>query len=432
MKDQSVSNYTKRINRQMFSGFLLGLALCILWVGITPVFGEAPSGDQGLWQELSQRSRLLGDLGGERMKLEDAGIKFSLYQNFYYGVNAKGGLNTHDARKLSNSTDLFGQFDLGKLGLIEDAEILFQVKNHYSHNVNHKVGALSDPFDDADGNEDLYIDQCWYQQSFNDKEVQVRIGYLDQQTALDRNAYANSEDKQFMTTYLDNNNAIIPLAIGLGASIFINPNEHIGFVIGGADAEASLHETGFKTTFNSDRDFFGYFQTDLKTQLNSANGDLPGTYRFGLIFDPRNRGKFGSAKRDNSDVGFYSSFDQMLSREQEESQQGLGCFLRYGYRHSELNRISNFWSTGFQYTGLLPNRDQDLTGIGMYSAIGSSKYERYVNDDFEGETGYELYHSFVVTPWMTLAPDVQYKHNPGGLKTARDSIILGLRMRIIY
>lgn len=431
------------MNEQRISSFALSTLLCkslsIVLLGLlalslasSQVLAEESAGKQSFWQQLSQRNRLLGDFNGERTKLEDAGIKFSLYNNYILGVNAKGGRDTSDATRLSNSLDLFGQFDLEKLGLIDDAEILFLAKNHYSRNVNNKVGALSDPFDDADGNEDLYIDILWYQQNFYDKKVQLRLGYIDQQTALDRNAYTASEDKQFMSSLLDNNNAIIPLAVGMGASLFINPNEHIGFVIGAADADFSLHETGFKTTFDSDRDFFGYFQTDLKTRIASANGKLPGTYRFGLIFDPRNRGEFGSTKRDNSDVGFYTSFDQMLNKEKSQGDEGLGWFFRYGYRHSELNRINTFYSTGFQYKGLLPKRDKDLTGIAMYTAQSSSKYERYVDEDFEGETGYELYHSFIITPWLSLAPDIQYKHNPGGLKSARDAVIMGLRMRIIY
>ena len=51
---------------------------------------------------------------------------------------------------------------------------------------------LGDPIDDADGHHGIYIDQLWYQQSSPDHKFQVRAGYLDQQTILDRNEFANS------------------------------------------------------------------------------------------------------------------------------------------------------------------------------------------------------------------------------------------------
>ena len=97
---------------------------------------------------------------------------------------------------------------------------------------------MGDPIDDADGHHAIYIDQLWYQQSSPSRKLQVRVGYLDQQTILDRNVFANSEDRQFMSTYLDNNNAIIPLAIGPGAAVFYNATDWLSFVVTTSDAES--------------------------------------------------------------------------------------------------------------------------------------------------------------------------------------------------
>jgi porin len=380
-----------------------------------------------------QADRLTGDWGGLRTELEEQGLKFSLFTNVFYGANAKGGLTTNGAQRVSQSSDLFLQMDFEKMRWIEGGELLLHVKDNYGDNINPLTGAISHPIDDADGNRNLYVDQLWYQQDLSGQQLQLRLGYLDQQTMLDRNAYANSEDKQFMSTYLDNNNAIIPLAIGLGASLFVNPTDWLSFVIGGADAEADPRSSGFGTTFNSDRDFFGFFQSDFKFHLSSEKGDLPGNYRFGVIFDPRDKTQFDNPTRtDNTDAGFYTSFDQLLCREDADSTQGLGWFARYGHRHDDVNKISDFYSSGFQYMGLLEGRGRDTTGLAMYRVESSDDYRRFVNPSFHGETGYELYYRIQMTPCMALTPDVQYVHQPGGLKNGDDALGLAMRLRITF
>ncbi len=385
-----------------------------------------------IFGSVSFSQTLTGDWNGKRSQLEKDGFKFSLYSNHYYGVNAKGGLSTNNAHRGSISFDMFMQFDLEKLRWAEQGKILVHTKERYKKNINPFVGALSDPIDDADGNRDFYVAQLWYQQDLVEDVLQLRFGYMDQQVTLDRNLYTASEDKQFMATYFDNNNAIIPLAIGLSASLFYNPNEWLSFVLAGADADADSHSSGFGTTFDNDRDFFGYFQTDIKTKLKKEDDYLPGNYRFGVIFDPRNRNQFDSGKADNSDIGFYVSFDQCVMREKANDNQGLGLFFRYGNRHGEVNKIQNFWSFGAHYKGLVEGRDKDICGIGVYEAIASNMFTKYKNPAISSEVGYELFYSFQINPWMTFTPDIQYIHNPSKNTAARDALIVTLRVRITY
>ena len=67
--------------------------------------------------------------------------------------------------------------------------------------------------------------------------AQYFAGYLDQQVVFDRNAFANSEDRQFLSTFLDNNNAVIPLKVGLGATLFLRPTDWLELALGTADAD---------------------------------------------------------------------------------------------------------------------------------------------------------------------------------------------------
>lgn len=361
-------------------------------------------------QWLSETDRLTGDWGGARTKLEDSGVKFSLFWNQYWAY--------HDRGRYSGSLDLFGQLDFGKMGLIPGGQMLIHVKNNHGNSVNPDVGAAGHPIDDADGLHQIYIDQLWYQQSTPSKLLELRFGYLDQQTILDRNAYANSEDLQFMNAFLDNNNAIIPLKIGPAAALFYNPLDQLSFVLGTAEGDSRLFHSNIDTTFDGDFDWISYFESDVKVEIPSPHGRMPGHYRFGLLYDPRS---------ETADEGYYLSFDQMIFSEQEQGQQGMGLFCRYGWRPGDLNKFEHFWSAGAQYEGLLATRDDDVFGMGVYSAIAPSN-----KPGLDRETGYEVYYKASLTPTIALTPSLQYIDQPGGLKTNDDAFVAALRFRLIF
>jgi hypothetical protein len=235
-----------------------------------------------------------------------------------------------------------------------------------------------------------------------------------------------------MNTFLDNNNAIIPLKIGPGAAVLYNPADWIGFVVSMADADAQLFRSNLDTTFDGDFNFMGFFETTLRTRLPSPSGPLAGNYRFGLLLDPRDKTVYGSSAVDGSDEGFYLSFDQQVYAEKDAARQGLGLFARYGWRPGDVNRIEHFWSVGAQYQGLIPSRDQDVLGFGMYSAIGSDAYAEFVNPDFDRENAYEAYYSIQLTPAIAFTPAGQYIEQPGGLKSRADTWIFALRLRVIF
>ncbi len=385
------------------------------------------------------RPRLTGDWGGLRSQLEDSGLSFSLNYNVYYGNNMHGGQGT--GQRGSGSYDFIIDVDLEKMGLIPGGRLFAFAQGWQGddRNINGLTGALGDPIDDADGTKVIYVDQLWYEQKFLDEKLALRFGRLDQQTIIDRNAYAQGEDCQFFNAFLDNNNAIIPLAIGTGATLFIKPTDWLGFVVGAADGDAQIFRTGLDTAFHDGADFFGYFQTDLHLTFHSSQGPLRGTYRFGFVYDPGvltevrtdSNGK-ETQHQDTGDWGVYLSFDQQLYRESRKDDQGLGIFARLGHRDGDYNRINEYWSGGLQYKGLVTNRPKDVVGFGYYSVHSSAHYRRNVDSMFLRENGFELYYRIQVTPWLTITPDVQYIARPGGDRATDDAFVMGLRARATF
>jgi porin len=151
----------------------------------------------------------------------------------------------------------------------------------------------------------------------------------------------------------------------------------------------------------------------------------------GVWNDPQPRGHSDSIRRYRDDVGFYVSFEQMLTKEDttHEDNQGLGMFLRYGHADAEKNDVTNFWSVGFQYQGLLDGRQQDVFGAGFAQGFLSNAASATYPEDYESVI--ELYYNVRINPHIHLSPDFQYIINPGGADV-RDAIILGMRMQMLF
>lgn len=388
---------------------------------------------------------MTGDWFGLRPALRDAGIQTSFFYNNHFMSVLDGGRTTGGGKN-SATIDWIITLDLDKMGLIDDADMLVHARDGWGYSINPYTGTTRalDVNDDADGKQDLYIDQLWYRHYFFDHKLALQVGYLDFQTIVDRNAYANIEDRQFMNTCLDNS-AVIPTAAttGLGAAVYIQPVNWYTLILGAGDAQAPTHgapnpfyQPGFSTAFHDQAWFVGYIEHDFNLRIPGPRGPLTGNYRFGMVYDPRPRPRFLRAWETPDNVGdewgFYTSCDQLLFRENARDEQGLGVFFRYGYRHQEINRFSDFWSGGVSYTGLIPDRNQDVLGVGFGHLVSSDNFGRRINRDAGEETVYEVYYAVQVTPWLVISPDLQYVDNPGANDSISHAIVGGVRARVSF
>ena len=374
-----------------------------------------------------------GDWGGLRTDLQDHGVKItSFLTNYYMGV-LEGGFDTDSAGRNYTSMDVLVSFDLEKLGVIDNAEALMHFQGYWGAGVNNLTGAFRQVSDDGDDTGEI-VAQVWYRHYFLERQVSLQLGYLDFQTMIDRNAYANSEDRQFQNQALDNN-SLLPMGPGLGAALTYKPCDWYTFVLGALDAGTYpvLYAPGFDTTFQGPATFLGYMQHAFHVNMPSAKGDLPGNYRVGLVYDPRVKAEFEHPElSEGTDWVVFSSCDQMLFREVADSDQGLGVFARLGWNHPERNRFEQFYSGGAQYQGLIPGRDQDVLGLGFTYHRTSGSYREYVSDAINIETVWEAYYAFHVTKWLVVSPDFQYIDNPARRGDVGHTLVGGLRVRINF
>ena len=117
--------------------------------------------------------------------------------------------------------------------------------------------------------------------------------------------------------------------------------------------------------------------------------------------------------------------DQMVwvERCDAEAAQGLGFFAQYSWAPQDRNEVYQYLGAGFTYRGLVPCRNDDLTGIAMGYARQSPVLS--VND----ETVIELFYKAQLTPHINVQPDIQYIAQPSGAYD--DAVAAGLRFELV-
>lgn len=415
---------------------------------------EAAEPARSLLDQLKEQDTLTDNWFSFGKTLEEQGITVSLGLTQIYQINLQGGGVPNSWGEVSGmrrrkgrytgSYDWETDFDLEKLLGLPGATVLAHVEGGWSRGLGESsVGSIFDVNADAYGDEVINLTELYWEQVFFDDRLMFRIGKMDItggytcrhcDVAFDTNAYANDETAQFLNSALVNNPTIPFPDYGLGASVFVEPIDRVYFSAAVADAQADSRETGFNTAFHGQDNYFAIFETGFVPVIPSPWGKLPGGYRVGFWYDPQGKDRFRrdgeirsvTVKRD--DVGFYLSLDQALYRENDQDEQGLGAFFRYGWADGDVNDLKCFWSTGLQYQGLLPRRDNDVL------AVGYANGKRGKNPDFTAprEQVWEFYYSIELTPWLHITPNLQYLKHPGLNRDVADAIVAGIRAQLDF
>jgi porin len=134
--------------------------------------------------------------------------------------------------------------------------------------------------------------------------------------------------------------------------------------------------------------------------------------------------------------GFYLIAEKTLFAENGDGQ-GLGGFVQLGWADDHWNQIARYWGVGLNYTGLIPGRDRDSTGLAVASARNGEKFMEYrKNVELapvdHTETAIELTYRAELRPWLFIQPDFQYIINPGMDQSLKNAFQIGSRVEIVF
>jgi porin len=394
------------------------------------------------YERLEQQETLTDNWFGFGKQLTERGIEIGLSATQVYQLNLHGGLAMHRrAGRYTGSYDLELAADLETLLGIPGASIYAHAEGSWSDGLSaSSVGDLFGVNGDAAGDRAVDLTELYWEQAILGDRLILRAGKMDLTggfeckgcaVAFDTSMYAGDETSQFLSAALVNNPTIPFPEQGMGVAVYASPVEWMYVAGAVADAEAVAAETGFNTAFHSPNHVFTIAEAGVVPEFGSPNGDLVGAYRVGVWHDGRPKTRWNdpaSEKRD--DVGFYVTIDQQVFRENADpaDRQGAAVFARYGYAHDDVNEIECFWSVGGQYRGPLPGRDEDVLGVGFAQGL----LVEAAGFDRSHESVLEVYYNTQVTPWMSIAPSLQYIWNPGGVSGVSDAVVVGLRCQIAF
>lgn len=134
--------------------------------------------------------------------------------------------------------------------------------------------------------------------------------------------------------------------------------------------------------------------------------------------------------------GLYMMVEQRLTRNGTEGERGLAGWLRLGLADDRFNPIEWSLSGGLVHAGPIAARPEDQIGIAFGLAGFGAPYRRAMAaagaPSTSSELNIEVSYRAVLTSWLSIQPDLQYIVNPGGDRSLRDALVVGLRTQIGY
>jgi porin len=251
--------------------------------------------------------------------------------------------------------------------------------------------------------------------------------------------------------------------VGPGARVKIKPHDQFEFLAGvydGDPTDGGKNRHGVRYRLCSHQGFLTIFEGVYHPDFIRWKEDsepLGGSLKFGSWIHTRDvddvaaTDENGNPHRHQKNFGFYGVLDQMLFREKEGGEQGLGLFVQFGGAPDNRNTVDYYLGAGLSYTGLIPARDRDVLGIAAANAFLSGDLRRardleiaaYNPDDPEAgnppgssmktnESALEMTYRIQLHDRVAVQPDYQIVFNPSGEAGAKTAHVLALRFEITY
>nr|WP_175130692.1 carbohydrate porin [Paraburkholderia rhynchosiae] len=436
---------------------------------------KAAASEAGFWE----RPQMLGDMGGLRPWLGKYGVTFALTETSELLGNLRGGLARGVA--YDGVTTATVQLDTEKAFGLPGGQFNVSALQIHGRNLSSdKLGTLNTASGiEADDTTRLW--ELWYQQSFLNKRVDVKIG----QQSIDQEFISSTYSALVINTMfgwpalpsydMPSGGPAYPLsALGVRVRGQITPSltALAGVFDGDPLGNTPNNRSGTNFNLHNGTLFIGELQYainqpadgDVAGAGSASRGGLPGTYKIGLWY---NNGSFADPRYDNNgvslaspastgvaanhrgDYSFYAVADQMIWRPNPDEARSLGVFARVMGAPGDRNLVSLAANLGIVLKAPFAGRDNDSAGLALtYIKVGSHTCGiDQDNQAFSGgpygvrtsETALEATYQYQVNPWWILQADAQYTFNAGAgqnpndpTKPLRNTFVVGVRTNITF
>jgi porin len=406
------------------------------------------NGTPGFWTQ----NYLSGDWGGVRDDLKKDGVSFTpLWTNEVFG-NPSGG--KRQGAIDDGLIDAILDLDLDQLsgGTLKDTT--FHVEGFYLYGPGlspKDVGDFSNTSNIA-GYNTVRLGELWLQKTFWDKTFSIKVG----NQAIDLEYFQSASaalfiNSTFGTPDLIANNLldapVYPLASpGIRFQYVPDPRFYLMAGVYGLDDNSFPNlNNKYGTRFSLDGHSGMLVMSEAGFLLNQQPNDkgLQGSYRLGSFVDTGNSTTFasqanfangtGSLQSAGADYGIYGVVDQQIY---SQGPQVISIFTRVGGAPANTNFIDYYVDGGFNFTGFIPGRDNDIAGLAVARSRVSQDYSASQvaqgQPPSSAETVLEATYKVQVAPWWNVQPDLQYIITPGGTAGSTNAVVLGLRTTVAF
>jgi porin len=447
---------------------------------------EAPEADlaikaqpSGFWTGFWSRQNMLGDMGGLRPWLGKYGVSFELTETSEYLANVRGGLNRGGA--YDGLTTATVQVDTSKaLGIPGGLFNVSALQIHGTNLTERNLGTLNTA-SGIEAQDATRLWELWYQQSFLENKVDVKIG----QQSLDQEFITSQYAALFVNTMfgwpalpsynMPSGGPAYPLA-GLGVRLRGKITNSLTGLFGVFDGDPLGNDpdnlSGTNFNLHNGTLLIGELQYavnqpaegELVGAAGAASGGLPGTYKLGFWY---NSESFPDQHLDNTGLslanpatthipaqhtGNYSIYavaDQMVWRPNPDEPRSIGVFARVMGAPGDRNLVDFSANLGVVMKAPFAGRDNDSVGLAatyikVSNAVNAFDLDKrfFLNSPYgvrTQETTLEATYQYQVNPWWQLQADAQYTFNAGAGQNLnnpqaalRNTFVIGMRTNITF
>lgn len=410
------------------------------------------------------RQWLLGDWNGKRQQLEQQGYKFTASIMSQSATNLDGGYNDSNTFENAAQLSLGANLDLEKIAGWKDTTASLVVTKRDGNALT--LERIKDPRSSQLGNaQEIYgrgkiwrLSQAWVKKGFVDNTVQVKFGRMGMSEDF------NSSQCEFQNLLLCGGQ----LGKSIG-SIWYNspvgvwaanvkyqfaPEWTLGvgvYEVNPDNIKTESNSDGFNLDMNNVKGATIPVELVWKPKLAAFNG-LPGEYKVGALYstaeanDIKTAGKVHDGKQ-----SFWINAQQQLTNKGEDPKRGLYISFNGVVNDKATTFVQSTQQLALWYKGPFDSRPNDSIGFGIANYVvndrakdkqiatnesrGYYSYDPFASDYIpiqDDELNVELNYTYQWSPAVMLRPNIQYIHQPAGVKEVDDAWVAGLSVKVNF
>ncbi|MBC3409815.1 carbohydrate porin [Pseudomonas sp. SWRI51] len=409
----------------------------------------------------------LGDWNGTRSELAQQGIDFEFAYVGEIGANLGGGYNNDRSASYSDQYSLGARFDLQKLLGWHDARFQLTVADRNGENISNervgdpRVGTLSSSQEVWGRGSHWRMTQLYYQQAFFDRRLDIKAGRFGE--GEDFNSFdCNFQNLTFCGSQVGNWGGIWynwPITQwALRVKYAISPELYAQVGVYEQNPSNTESGNGFKLSGSGTEGAVVPVELVWQPRIDG----LPGEYRAGYYYSSANASDVlkdsngqpavisGAAYRSSSSKhGLWLGAMQQVTREASDATRGLSLFAMATVHDKKTSKVDHYVSVGAVYKGLFAGRPKDDIGLAISEVHVNPAYRKnaeltnlangvadYDDPDYlpvqDTEYNAELNYGVHVTDWLTVRPNLQYVHHPGGVSAVEDAWVGGIKVQASF